>query len=388
MRERRHEGADEAVEARPAHEPDRPPLSFGALGELSAGSVLHLQRTAGNHAVAAALLRGGAQDQRAAPGAPASLRVLDRLRIARVTSWGGEWKTRRYKTLKDGSGTPLGVDIEIDFMPNDKVDASSIGIVQTATTTVAGAMHPGLNAERQARAIKSGPNTGMAIDQLAGFVNPLYATTAGAAGDTLGSTGVLAANQPGGGRHGWRTVDTSGTEHKRSARMNDQPQIPTATNDSRQEFETTAIAVSGKQQGTYYGSVHWGWRRDATGKFRRLPFTLQRDDAPSASFNTAAGLWNTTKTGAGVAHVRLPTAVGRWVSVPDSPVVEDPGATTPTELAKLDEKTRVEVTTRGTGRPFNAGPAKWWKITAVSDAHIGLVGWTLSSNLTATRPAP
>ena len=106
--------------------------------------------------------------------------MLDRVRIARVTSWGGEWKTRRYKTLKDAAKVPVGVDIEIDFMPSDKADATAIGIVQTATTTVAGAMHPGLNAERQARAIKKGPNTGMGIDQLSGFINPLYITTKGA----------------------------------------------------------------------------------------------------------------------------------------------------------------------------------------------------------------
>jgi hypothetical protein len=362
---------------------DAPHLDSRALLSSPQG-VLALQRAAGNRAVRAALR------PRASVGdpVPRSVRVLDRVRrLQRLTTWGGEWKTRRYKDLLSGADK-VGVDIEIEFIPNENVNASGIGLVQTAMSQSGGVApfrDPAVDPEWAGRSIDKGPNLGLGIDQLSGFVNPLYITTAGAAGDTLNSTATLPPDQPGGGRHGWRTVDSKGVEHKRSALMNDTPQLPVANN-SKQEFETTALATSGAQIGTYYGSVRWGWRRDAAGTFTRLPFTKKSDDAPSWLFNTAAGLWNRSKTAAGVAHVRLPTAVGRWVGVADSQLVEDPGAATPNELAKLDVKDRVEVTNRGTGRPFNTGAVKWWKITVVSGTHVGSVGWTLASNLTDVEP--
>jgi hypothetical protein len=316
--------------------------------------------------------------------------VLNRVRrLQRLTTWGGEWKTRHYKDLVVG-GNKVGVDIEIEFIPNDKVNASGIGLVQTAMSQSGGAApfrNPAVDPEWAGRSIAAGPNLGLGIDQLTGFVNPIYYTTAGAAGDTLNTTGTVPSNQPGGGRHGWRTVDSKGVEHKRSALMNDAPQLPVANN-SRQIFETTAFATSGAQTGTFYGSVSWGWRRDAAGNFTRLPFAKKSDDAPSALFNTAAGLWNRSKTAAGVAHVRLPTALGRWIGVADAQLVQDPGAATINELAKLDVNDRVEVTNMGTGRSFNTGSTKWWKITVVSGPHVGSVGWTLAANLTTTAPSP
>jgi len=210
----------------------------------------------------------------------------------------------------------------------DKVNAKKIGMVQTAMSQSGGAApfrNPLVDPEWAGRSIDKGPNLGLGIDQLSGFVNPLYITTAGAKGDTLTSTGTLGPAQPGGGRHGWRFLDSSGTEQKRSALMNDAPQLNVANN-SKQEFETTAVAVQGEQFGTYYGSVRWGWRRDNGGAFTRLPFTKKSDDAPSWLFNTAAGLWNASSTAAGVRHVQLPTATGLWIDHANASVVEDPVA--------------------------------------------------------------
>lgn len=323
--------------------------------------------------------------RRAQQAMPRSLAVRDRVRrLARLTTWAGEWRARHYK---DQPGQ-VGVDIELEFIPNDKVNAKLIAMVQTAMSQSGGTApfrDPAVDPEWGGRSIAAGPNLGLGIDQLAGFINPLYITTKGAKGDTLTSTGTLGPDKPGGGRHGFRWVDDSGVEHKRSALMNDTPQLPVA-NDSRQEFETTALAIRGEQFGTYYGSVSWGWRRDAAGKFTRLPLRVKRGDAPSELFNEAAGLWNASKTAAGDPHVQLPTAVGRWIDHTDAPVVDDPGAASPAEVFRLSFQDRVEVTDMGWGRPFNRGARKWRKVTAVSGANIGQVGWVLSTYLSRVKP--
>jgi hypothetical protein len=357
-----------------------PAVAPPARAAQGAHWLLSLQRTAGNRAVA------GIVHQRLARQAmPRSLTVRDRVRrLARLTSWAGEWRANRYKDLPGQAG----VDIELEFIPNDKVNAKLIGMVQTAMSQSGGAApfrNPAVDPEWSGRSIDTGPNLGLGIDQLSGFINPLYITTKGAKGDTLTSTGTLAPDQPGGGRHGFRWVDDTGTEHKRSALMNDAPQLAVA-NDSKQEFETTAVAVRGEQFGTYYGSVSWGWRRDAAGTFTRLPLRLKRGDAPSEVFNQAGDLWNASSTAAGDRHVQLPTAVGRWIDHTDAPVTDDPGAASPTEVFRLSFQDRVEVTDMGWGRPFNRGARKWRKITVVSGANIGQVGWVLSTYLSRNKP--
>jgi hypothetical protein len=124
-----------------------------------------------------------------------------RRRLARLTTWAGEWRARHYKDLPG----QVGVDIELEFIPNDKVDAKLIGMVQTAMSQSGGKApfrDPAVDPEWGQRSIDPGPNLGLGIDQLAGFIDPLYITTQGAKGDTLTSTGTLGPDTPGGGRGG------------------------------------------------------------------------------------------------------------------------------------------------------------------------------------------
>ena len=44
--------------------------------------------------------------------------------------------------------------------------------------------------------------------------------------------------------------------------MYDTPSTTTRT--SSMMFETAALAIEGAQEGTYYGSVEWGWTRSPT----------------------------------------------------------------------------------------------------------------------------
>ena len=61
---------------------------------------------------------------------------------------------------------------------------------------------------------------------------------------------------------------------------------------SGQIFETTALALAGTQEGTYYGSVKWGWKTDAEGDFQILPLTVISMGSVSETFVKAAKKWN------------------------------------------------------------------------------------------------
>jgi len=84
-----------------------------------------------------------------------------------------------------------------------------------------------------------------------------------AAGDNLGDTATVA----GWGRHGWHYTDAAGAPQHQKATLIDRPRLPGRGNNSKQVFETAALAVEGRQQGSYMGSVEWGWE----GRRRRRP---------------------------------------------------------------------------------------------------------------------
>jgi hypothetical protein len=347
-------------------------------------SLIALQRAAGNQATAELVreLQDRARPP-AFPSPPASLRLLDHLRVQRVASWAGDWDTLHYKTEKDAKKNPIGVDIAIEFKPGDKVDATGIGIVQGVLSADLGAPLA-IDKAIGARSIAKGSMKGFHLDQLDQLggndvTNPLYPSAAANKGDELGTTAVVPMKDPGGGRHGWRFVDKTGKEDKLSAQMNDAPTLPAHGANAKQVFETTAMAFSGHQAGTYYGSVKWGWQ--TKGKFSRLPFTLLSNDVPTAVFAEAAGLWNASKNVSGAAHIRLPVALGRWTNVDDTQVVKNPAKALGTELAKVPKNTRIEVTTKGGYEKFNKGKDKWWKVTVTEGPQIGLVGWSLAGNL-------
>lgn len=367
--------APEQAASAPEAAPGLAPLTApGIPGILSPGHVISLQRTAGNQSVARYL----AGSREPAPHIGSALTILDRVRIARVPTWGGEWTTTRYSDTPAPPATARGVDIEIEFAPNDKVNATKIGIVQTAMSQSNGTApfaDPTNFPDFNSRAQQTGPEKGLGIDQLEGYKNPLYPTNPGTSADTLGST-TLTPRGSGGGQHGWRFLDGAGKEQKQSATIDDAPQIPVANN-SKQIFETTATAIEGEQIGTYYGSVAWGWERDGAGKFTRLPFRVKDPDVGSESFHGAADRWNADKT-----RVQLPTASGAYVFLTPTPLIEDPAAVPTRKIADLDAMTRLEITDKGDGKPFNTGPTKWWKSTVIAGTQIGKVGWIQTSNIT------
>ena len=330
-----------------------------ALG-FEATSILAMQRSAGNaavsgllpgaprppssagsavpadHSLARALARSaqersGREQPAAAAMSPARL-LRSRLRALQraVTTSGGEWDTDQYDATKDidssGSKAPAadgwrGVDIKLKFHPNASVDAELIGVSQTAQSIVGGA--PLILPAAASRAIPAGDakplNTGAGetdesahIDQSATNPNPLYAVeNAKSASLTDAATAFF-------GQHGFHFKDKTGTLQQQDGKLNDTPRMPHGDKNSRQIFETTALATKGVQAGTYFGSVRWGWRTDAAGAYTKLPLEKVAEGIPSSTFLKSAEIWNTGKASGGAANVKLPVPEVKKTSGPVS----------------------------------------------------------------------
>ena len=363
------------VQQEPAGIASGVPLAINATGDAS--------ERAADRAAHAAML--------AAPPRSVALGLRDALRASaparptlqrQVKTWGGEWDVDLYKKNIVG-GVPVGVEIDLRFKPSDDVNATSIAMVQAANSIDAGKV-VAVNPTAAARSIPAGERgEGIHIDQAEYNRSPLYAVEKAPAADrSLTAT----AADPFFGRHGFRFIDSAGTVHKRDAKLHDKTDLGPVNPNSSQTFETTAVAIAGEQIGTYYGSVRWGWRSDAANTFQRLPLTKGSDDVPSSRFTRAAGIFNKTKTSLGEDPLKLLVASKRFVADPDTPVVSDPANPAATEIDKLPQSTRVEVTNKGWGKAFNKGKDQWWKVTGVEGTFIGRVGWVLSSKLTDKTP--
>ena len=369
--------------------PDQRPEAAEAAFAPAAAGVLQLQRAAGNQAVAQMLAADprrpaaalAPQERHASPSRllRSQLRTgaaAGRLMRAVATS-GGEWDTTKYDLLqdKDQSGNPApvawglrGLDIELNFKPNNSVDAETIGLTQSVQAFVNNA--PNLTPAASTRAIPAADainiNTGAgetdegtAIDRAAGFNNPIYAV------DNPASASLAdPSTDPGWGQHGFHFTDKGNVLKQQDAILKDTPMRPGAQKDSRHIFETTALATKGAQTGTYYGSVRWGWRTDAKGVFTKLPLEKVSDGVPSSTFLKAAGIWNPGTSSTGAQNVDLP--------IPDVKVttamMTELQRPVPFAPIQLPMGTRLQVV-REWSPPLLAGTVK-----VVDGPHTGVTG--------------
>jgi hypothetical protein len=232
------------------------------------------------------------------------------------------------------------------FSANRRVNAKQFGMVQAVRSANAGAP-VALNATVGARSItaadatpfpsKIGTDQGFHIDRLSSEASPIY----GSMGDNFtqrayrmfgltppltssnaptnitkmtkaqrtaaaAASGVDGVTHQGKGQFGHRFKVGRRTD-KQPAELRDVPQLPARGANAEQIFETTVLAIDGAQAGTYYGSVQWGWRSNAKGRFRRLPMKLISMGVPSATFMKSAELWNANPTSTGATTMQLPT---------------------------------------------------------------------------------
>jgi hypothetical protein len=296
------------------------------------------------------------------------------VRCTTVDSWAGTFDNDLQYDLKnqnDGKGQgAYGSPIQIRFTPKPIVRADKVALVQTAVSRWNDRVwFMGNEADRmaaEARATESGTQ----IDQpsrssttpLVGMKNPL-------------SGGDLAASMPGTNvRFG---VPLAKDPELRKAWLFDPAGLARIPDDvaASQSLETAALAVSGPQQGVYYGSVSWGWAKAAGAKTAILkPFQSVSKDAPSAEFSRASKLWNASKTDQGGVRIALPITLGQYVARAGTLLMEraDGGK----QVARLELNARVEIT--GQSDPKHPD---WSSVIITEGSHTGKQGWVKTALL-------
>lgn len=194
----------------------------------------------------------------------------------------------KFKDVKYDPVDEKGVDIDIEFEANDNVDATKIAFVQVVKNSLDGdAIHA--DPSLKDRQVNDGSDAdGYRLDRLSTKNNPVYGAPSLGAGkgleDNSGSNSKYKL-----GHH----YDNAGTPEHKNAFMHDKPK-GNKNNNSKKEFETTALAIDGAQKGTYYGSVTWGYEVDGSGNYTKMPFSLESEGTPSNKFMATAEAWNDT----------------------------------------------------------------------------------------------
>lgn len=371
-------------------------------GKLSIGSPSDSAELAADAAARAVMLAKNV------PYRSSALHIRDHLRhtslpsatIQRaVETWGGEFDTDTYELTKkrDKNGVKMdGVKMQLRFVPNKHVDAELIAMVQTSRSLHQGEPIPaGAFSKNEAkqrvferfRLPLGEAKAGTLIDQRLSQPNPLYAAVAPSY--TLANT----VWHSGFGRPGWRFIRNNVLE-KHDPLLKDEPRLPSVfasgspIRETSQVFETTALAVKGVQEGTFYGSVEWGWEKDADGNVTKLPLKLVSKDVPSRVFSRASARWNISKTSKGKETIPLPVAFGQYTNTRGVLLISDPMQKQFIVIGDLEKDTRLEVIDIGYAKPFNINKPsdkyKWWKVTVVDGIHQGKVGWVRRAYLSNT----
>jgi hypothetical protein len=263
-------------------------------------------------------------------GRPATVSSAPRsVSRAPVETNGGTFDTTAYSPVNSGAGVGkrVGAHINLTFMPNDLVEADTIGLVQTVKTmrsskpggpinspSYVPPSSPGLVGKEDISLGAKEGDHGRAIDQIDSAnpgtstlpqTNPFYAVgnkdPVGANPAKVSGTLTDVAPDPadGWGQHGHHKRKPDGTfDVAVPAVLDDTPgrRIEFAGQEWEHSFEVTALVADGPMANTYLGSVAWGWKADATGtaSLSPNPISFVRAGAPTAQFMAAAEKWNNT----------------------------------------------------------------------------------------------
>jgi hypothetical protein len=304
------------------------------------------------------------------------------VRRTTAESWAGTFDNDlQYELKNDNDGQGQGAyssPIQIRFTPKPVVHADKVALVQTAGSSWND--QPWfIGQEEDSTAIEArSTQTGTHIDQpsrssttpLAGMKNPR-------------SGGDLAASVP--GANAKFGIPSAKDPQSRKAWMFDPAGLGPIPDEvaASQSLETAALAVSGPQQGVYYGSVRWGWDKAAGAKTAKLrPFQPVSKDAPSAEFSRASELWNASKTDQSGARIALPITLGKYVARAGTLLMERAGGGK--QVARLELNERVEIT--GQSDPEHPD---WSSVIVTEGSQTGKRGWVetaLLSDMTRKKP--
>lgn len=247
-----------------------------------------------------------------------------------VQTSGGDWQTNNYGPVKDGA------EIELEFIPNSKVNATKIGLIQKAKKIERGTNYDisarkdyesGSTTQMPAQKRKAQRSEGEShIDRDIKMNNPIYG--APNLGDKQGITATPMSKldmSPEAQKQGTASNYQLGYRYKkglifkktaeRSAKLYDKPNMPGATNaagdkknpqKSEMTFETTAHAIDGVQKGQYYGSVSWGFKIDDGNGAVLEPLAVASAGNTTAAMKQVMTNWNQGEFDTGKKNPQIP----------------------------------------------------------------------------------
>ena len=309
-------------------------------------------------------------------------------------TWAGTYVADPYDAEREeghnGIVVGYGAEIKITFKADPVVDASQIAFVQSARSVKDGTpfnKFGGNEQERktaESRSIPAGKSeAGVHIDQSPRSRSPLYGTYPQSQKTTLSDTEPV----PDQTKIGWHYTDSNGKLINEDAWMHDRPSLNTGdlytpfeqTGEWSQRFETAALAISGVQAGTYYGSVQWGWSKSPSdGNPRLVDFTTRSSAQPSPAFLEAARLWNASRTSEGAPSIKLPVD-GLQTASENTPLWDSPDGKK--KIATLPKGTPLAQVSMREIPMLSRQFWLWARVVVTSGRHARKTGWVREADL-------
>jgi len=313
-----------------------------------------------------------------------------------VPTWAGEFDTDLYgllKSTRQGDLDTYGLGIRLKFTPFETVNADKIALVQSAISLIDGSPKVtytdpnNITATRMTDVNLGDPVTGLHIDAWPRERTPVVGMTTAKEQTDLSESVLPAAPTS------KDDICTAGTTSFGSRTKGKKPQdakmcdIPSLAVKDKQEasqhFETTALAVEGKQKGIYYGSVNWGWEKARGAKVATIiKLKSASKNIPTGDFARAADLWNKsvsdelTEEKKPKPTIPLPIGETKFTSKERAELVDEPSYRKPKTLARLPLNTQVEVI-----EGIVTTNPDWNKIVVVDGKLAGMSGWIRTSAL-------
>jgi hypothetical protein len=344
-----------------------------------------------------------------------------------VKTWAGVFDTAQYeekREIGDGGFANLGVDITIVFTPGAAVNAEKIAFVQSVSRTIDGVPEPQREphfanksedkdlkkkeAERDERERKTAEERSLQdydtppgghIDAGLSHRTPLTGMLDPKKGENKLSQSPEATGSARLTEFGWRCKTCK--PPTKDATLTDPTRLPVKLSSSVDaSFETTALAVQGAQEGTYYGSVTWGWTKAAgENQPHKKPFQPggrqpskpidksgdfeSKSSAPSSEFADIAHLWNQSTSSIGEKSIPLPEFEDKFIKTKKTELLEKPEKGK--KIGELDVNTQV-----GAIQSSEGEAAALQKVIVVSGKFAGRVGFVKKDALAdrETDPTP
>jgi hypothetical protein len=302
------------------------------------------------------------------------------------TAW-GEFNDSYYDVKAKWHNKKLKAGIVLEFMPNELVNAKKIAMLQISQQYYVdkdGRHITYLDDTEEKQSIQKMDakdnkqldenEEGFQIDQdPPDKANPLYA------GKELEPGKELKDTEPEKefGKFGCNYVDGVNGLKTEKAVLGDAPRDfrTRGVTEIGGTFETTALAIDGEQAGTYYGSVAWGYKLNASGVTKK-ELTKISDGGVSTTFLKAAQMWNMSKTSEG--KDTIPLQVPEYYQTTETADFYGGDVFSASEGMRLKPPVRVEIL--GKNIPVKEMP-QLIRVRIIDGLYAGTEGWIDGTSL-------